>query len=545
VFLSHTCELREFPRGRSFVAAAEAAVSRVGDAISDMAYFTARDHTPAEYCQERVRGSDVYVALVGLRYGTPVRDRPELSYTELEFQAAGEAGLPRLVFMLDEQAVLPIPADKLWDSDPGLKTRQQAFRARLLDSGSTVGKFAIPEQLEVLVVQALHELPAPAEPEAASRRASALPARPDLVGRDAEIASLVEAWLATPPEPVAVLGPAGIGKSSICLAALYADRVQERFGDRRWFVRCDGTRSAQELRASLAAELGLSGSAASLPGQVRAALGDGLAVVVLDNFEIPWTADGVAVEELLRAIGAIPLVAVTITSRGTARPAGLPWRDFAMLSPLPLTDARRLFLAVAGTHLAADPLLDQLLAELDGVPLAVELIAHTAQGQAGLAEIANRWHQERAALVRRGGASGELSVAGSIEASLASPLMTKPAERLLSLLGVLPDGITSEDLSELLPGGPAAAAVLRQLGLAFAEGDRLRILTPVRDYVATARPPGPADLGRAVRHYAQLAAAAEAGGGGRDGAQVKNRLQAEVSNIAAMLVRAVGDPVDR
>ena len=168
VFLSHTSELREFPQGRSFVAAAEAAVTRAGDAIADMAYFTARDDKPADYCQEKVRGCDVYVGLIGLRYGSPVRDRPEVSYTELEFAAATDAGLPRLVFLLDEDAAVPIPPGRLMDGDPGLQVRQRAFRARLAESGVMAGKVASPEQLELLLLQALQETRPPAEPVAAA-----------------------------------------------------------------------------------------------------------------------------------------------------------------------------------------------------------------------------------------------------------------------------------------------------------------------------------------------------------------------------------------
>lgn len=199
VFLSHSSELRQFPAGRSFVAAAEAAVNRAGDAVMDMEYFAARDDQPAEYSQAQVRGCDVYVGLIGLRYGSPVRDRPEVSYTELEFDMATEAGLPRLVFLLDEDAVLPIPAARLLDEDPGLQARQRAFRFRLLDVGVMVRKASGPGELELELelLHALQDSRPPANAETGGGRAG-LPPSPDLVGRDNEVAALAGAWPGAP-----------------------------------------------------------------------------------------------------------------------------------------------------------------------------------------------------------------------------------------------------------------------------------------------------------------------------------------------------------
>ena len=119
-------------------------MSRVGDAVMDMAYFTARDAKPASYCVDSVRGCDIYVGLIGLRYGTPVRDQPEVSYTELEFDAAAEAGRPRFVFLLDENAIVQVPPSRLLDAEAELTVRQRAFRQRLLNSGVTASVFAGP-----------------------------------------------------------------------------------------------------------------------------------------------------------------------------------------------------------------------------------------------------------------------------------------------------------------------------------------------------------------------------------------------------------------
>ena len=129
VFLSHTSELSAYPRAKSFVDAAKEAVRTAGMIVSEMADFTARDQPPADYCRAEVSRADLFVAIIGFQYGSPVADLPDVSYTELEFDTATERGIPRLVFLIGEDAPLPRTMFGVQHRD-----RQDAFRERLANS---------------------------------------------------------------------------------------------------------------------------------------------------------------------------------------------------------------------------------------------------------------------------------------------------------------------------------------------------------------------------------------------------------------------------
>ncbi|MGH3914974.1 MAG: DUF4062 domain-containing protein [Pseudonocardiaceae bacterium] len=226
VFLSHTSELRRFPTRLSFVRAAEKAVSRIGDAIGDMEYFTARPYSPDQVDRDAVLAADVYVAIVGFRYGSPVHNRLELSHTELEFEIATEAGLPRLVFLLGKDA--EGPAEMFVDEE--YSARQTAFRERLANSGVTFTTVTRPEGLSEALFHALTELP----------RSRWLPIRnipprgAAFVGRAAVLTKLHVGPHTDQPAVVHALhGMGGVGKTA--LAVEYAHRFAAEF-DVAWWV---------------------------------------------------------------------------------------------------------------------------------------------------------------------------------------------------------------------------------------------------------------------------------------------------------------------
>jgi hypothetical protein len=135
----------------------ERAVIAAGHGIVDMADFAAEDSRPARVCLEKLNHCDLYVGIYGLRYGSPVRDQPELSYTELEFETASELGIPRLIFLLDSRSrELAMPAEALVDRQYG--QRQDAFLQRVSDCGVTVQRFRNPDHLANLVERSLRKL---------------------------------------------------------------------------------------------------------------------------------------------------------------------------------------------------------------------------------------------------------------------------------------------------------------------------------------------------------------------------------------------------
>lgn len=348
IFLSHTSELRDCPAGRSFVAAAEAAVVRAGHAVTDMSYFTAKDMPPSTYCIAKLGDAQVYVGIIGLRYGSPVCDRPQLSYTELEFEAATKLRLPRLVFLVEEEVALSCTTTEATDR----AQRQRAFRERLLrESGLTIASVRSPEDLEIKLLHAIFELASGADAAPAAIRT--LPR--DLTtftGRSVEVDWLLvkiseNARLGTAAGISMINGMAGVGKTALAVHAGHL--LVNDFVDGQLFIDLHGHTAGQrpvepaDALASLLLAVGVPPEAIPSDTDSRAALWRHR----LAGRRMLLLLDDAASSEQVRPLlpGTAGSVAV-VTSR--RRLAGLAAGEQLTLGTLPPSEAVDLFARLTG-----------------------------------------------------------------------------------------------------------------------------------------------------------------------------------------------------
>jgi hypothetical protein len=119
--------------------------------------YVARDDRPAAQCVRDVARSDLYVGLFAWRYGfIPAQDNPgSLSITELEYRQAEAKSIPRLVFLLDDNALWPPPMldSQSGDGDGGRRIRE--LRSELTQE-RLASFFTSPEDLSAKVAAAVH-----------------------------------------------------------------------------------------------------------------------------------------------------------------------------------------------------------------------------------------------------------------------------------------------------------------------------------------------------------------------------------------------------
>jgi predicted ATPase/DNA-binding SARP family transcriptional activator len=312
-----------------------------------------------------------------------------------------------------------------------------------------------------------------------------------LLGREGDLARLRSALAAS--RLVTVLGPGGIGKTSVAQAL-----ARESTLPHVRVVELVGVGAGDDVVAAVGASLGVRGSVttrailtpaqqADVRSRIAAELDAGPTLLVLDNCEHVLEPVATLVAFLLATSRDLQVLA---TSRAPLRLAA---ERAVPLTQLSADDAADLFVRRA-TATRPDAVLDpgvvrQVVERLDGLPLAVELAAARVRTMT-VVEVAAALADRFATLRSRDRSTPDRH--RTLEAVIAWSwdLLAPEEQRALAWLSVFQDGFDrSTSRSVLGPDGPDLIDVLVEQSLVVMGEDggsaRFRALETIREYAAT------------------------------------------------------------
>lgn len=146
---------------RDFRAAVVEQLMRLGHQVVSMEGYTADARGPVEKCLADVASAEAYVGLFAFYYGS-VPDGYEHSVTEMEFHKACELALPRLVFLVPDDASSWPP--RFFDRGEKGEPMERLRRKLLAQKGFTVAFFKDLTELLMVLPQAIRDIEAPPFP---------------------------------------------------------------------------------------------------------------------------------------------------------------------------------------------------------------------------------------------------------------------------------------------------------------------------------------------------------------------------------------------